>query len=153
MKAVSLRIAGLLAIEAAVIVWPHERVSGQPGSRGDPAIAAAKPADPQMQQLLDQESAARHTVAELVENYAHAESDKDRAALKPQVAKALENEFVAQQRRRSLELDRIEAQLAKVRERLRKRNDERQTIIDKRLDQLVREAEGLGWSETSGFPR
>jgi hypothetical protein len=160
MKTVTLRIAGLLAIAAAVIFWPHERVSGQDGPRVDPSIgtpsrgpAAAKPADSQMQRLLDQESAARHTVAELVENLTRAENDKDRASLKSQLAKALENEFVAQQARRSLELDRVEAELTKVRERLRKRNDEKQTIIDKRLDQLVREAEGLGWSEPSDFPQ
>jgi hypothetical protein len=151
MKTVTLRMVGLIAIAAAAIFWPYERVSGQTRPHGDPAFAPAKPADPQMQQLVNEEGAARHAVAELVEKYTQAENDKDRTELKSQLAKALDNQFVSQQKRRSLELDRVEAQLTKVRERLRKRNDEKQTIIDKRLEQLVREAEGLGWSEPSGF--
>jgi hypothetical protein len=33
---------------------------------------------------------------------------------------------------------------------MKKRDEERKTIIDKRLDQIVREAEGLGWSPPPG---
>jgi hypothetical protein len=37
-----------------------------------------------------------------------------------------------------------------VRELMTKRSQERKVIIDKRLDQLVREAEGLGWAPPPG---
>ena len=155
MRTVSFRMLGLLATGVAVVIlWPHVVALGQTGAgRGDPAFAKpAKPADPQMQEALNEESAAKHTVAGLVERYGQTENEKDRTELKSQLAKALGDEFVAQQKRRSLELDRVEAQLKKVRDVLRKRAEEQQTIVDKRLDQVVREAEGLGWSERSGFP-
>jgi hypothetical protein len=37
-----------------------------------------------------------------------------------------------------------------LREIMRKRSESRQTIIDKRLDQLLREADGLGWTLPPG---
>jgi len=41
-----------------------------------------------------------------------------------------------------------------VRELMRKRTDAKQTIVEKHLDQLIREAEGLGWTAPPGtFPR
>jgi hypothetical protein len=165
-------MVGLLATAGtAFVLLQHVPVAGQPpapgqlvaaqeGLRprgGDPALrggdpAMAKPTDPQVQAALDDEIAARHAVAKLVESYRHSGNEKERMELKSQIAKELGEEFLSQQKRRSLELDRVEAQLKKVRDLLRKRSEERQTIIDKRLDQLVREAEGLGWSDPSGFP-
>ena len=96
---------------------------------------------------------ARHVVAELVETYSRTDNENERTELKSQLAKALGDQFTSQQKRRTLEIDRIEAELKKVRDLLRKRSENRQAIIDKRLEQVVREAEGLGWSEPSGFPQ
>jgi hypothetical protein len=159
MRTVTFRMLGLLATAvAAIVLFENGPVSGQAGpGRADPQKAEAPgavstPADLEMQAALDDETAARHAVAGLVEKYGRAENETERAELKSQLAKALGDEFVAQQKRRSHELDRVEAQLKKVRDVLRKRADERQSIVDKRLEQLVREAEGLGWSEPSGFP-
>jgi hypothetical protein len=159
MRTASIRTVGLVATAAAVIVVSQRvPVMGQqggmrPGQRFAANSAEANLADPQMQAAFDEESAARHSVAELVDRYSRTENQKDRTELKSQLGKALDDEFVAQHKRRSLELDRVEAQLKKVRDLLRRRIQERQTIVDNRLEQVVREAEGLGWSEPSGFPR
>ena len=63
----------------------------------------------------------------------------------------MEKEFDLQQKRRDLDLVRVEARLKKVRDLMKKRSEARQSIIDKRLDQLIREAEGLGWTPPAGI--
>ena len=40
--------------------------------------------------------------------------------------------------------------MKKLRDVMKKRSDARATIIDKRLDQLLNEASGLGWSTPRG---
>ena len=74
------------------------------------------------------------------------EEDAERTKIKAKLSEALNKQFEQQQKRRELELARAEAQLKKVRELMKKRGEERKTIVEKRLDQLVREADGLGWT-------
>ena len=106
--------------------------------------------DREMAKLLGDEARLERQAAGLVAEYARTEDEKDRSKIKSRLSAVLEKQFDAQQNRRDLEVARIEAQLKKLRELMRKRSDARQTIIDKRLDQLVREAEGLGWTAPAG---
>jgi hypothetical protein len=112
-----------------------------------------------MNKLLTGEATAAREVASLVAAYGKTEDKDERKKIETKLATALANQFDLQQKRRELELSRAEAQMKKLRELMRKRTEERKTIIDKRLEQLVREAEGLGWapppsprtSSTSGY--
>jgi hypothetical protein len=106
--------------------------------------------DAEMDKLLQEEAAAEHQVHQLVELYARRESETERGKIRANLATALQKEFDLQQKRRDLELARIEARVKKVRELMQKRADARQSIIEKRLDQLFREAEGLGWTPPVG---
>jgi hypothetical protein len=115
------------------------------------AIGYRHEADPEMDKLLQEEATAERQVSTLIESYSRAEKDTDRSKIKSELGVALEKEFDLQQKRRKLELDRVEERLKKVRELMQKRTDARQTIIDKRLDQLIREAEGLGWTPPPGI--
>ncbi len=45
----------------------------------------------------------------------------------------------------------LEARIKKVRELMQRRSAERQTIVEKRADQLLREADGLGWAPPQGI--
>jgi hypothetical protein len=107
--------------------------------------------DAEMDKLLQEEAAAEHQVHQLVESYAHRESETERGKIRGNLATALQKEFDLQQKRRDLELARIEARVKKVRDLMQKRSDARQSIIEKRLDQLLREAEGLGWTPPAGI--
>ena len=108
------------------------------------------PPDPEMHPLVQQEAVAEQEVVEMIESYKRTENDVERSKIKSKLAALLEKEFDLQQKRRDLELGRAEARLKKVRELWKKRSDARQTIIDKRLDQLLREADGLGWTPPAG---
>ena len=102
--------------------------------------------DPELDKLVTAESEAAREVSKLVAEYKKAEGDAERAKVKEKLSAALTKQFEQQQKRRELELARAEEQLKKLRELMKKRGDEKKTIVEKRLDQVVREADGLGWS-------
>lgn len=106
--------------------------------------------DPELNKLLGVEGNLERETAGLVEEYARTEDEAQRSKTKAKLAATLEKQFDQQQKRRDLEVARIEAQLKKLREIMRKRAESRQTIVDKRLDQLLREADGLGWTPPHG---
>ena len=108
-------------------------------------------ADPELEKLHAQEAQIEGEVHSLLAQYGQTEKEGDRSAIKKKLSASLEKQFDLQQKRRDLEVARIEAQLKRLRELIKKRSDSRQTIIDKRLDQVLQEAEGLGWTSPHGF--
>lgn len=69
----------------------------------------------------------------------------DRARIKDDLRELLEKQFELRQRRHEQEIEALEAQVKSLKELVRKRNDNRGLIVSKRLDQILRDAEGLGW--------
>lgn len=89
----------------------------------------------------------------LVKQLAEASDDKRRDEIKDKLQTTLADQFDAQQKVRELEVARVEARVKKLRDVISKRNEARRSIIEKRLEQLTREADGLGWnSPTTGGP-
>jgi hypothetical protein len=106
--------------------------------------------DPEMGELAQVEAQASQESAEILARYAATDNAADQKELKAKLRTALEDQFRVQLKRQQLELARIEERVRKLREQFKKRNDTRDTIIDRRLDQLINEAEGLGWTQPSG---
>ena len=130
---------------------PKYKNSYGPGLYKDKGEKGSWPPDPEMHPLVQEEAVAEREVVELIDSYKRTENDVERSKIKSKLAALLEKEFDLQQKRRDLELSRAEARLKKVRDLWKKRSDARQTIIDKRLDQLIREADGLGWTPPPGI--
>ena len=110
----------------------------------------ATPHDKELSGLIKEETKAAGEASHLMKEYAGADNEDKRAKIKTKVQEALGKQFDAQQKRRDLELTRLEAQTKKLRDLMKKRTDARTTIIEKRLDQLLREADGLGWASPHG---
>jgi hypothetical protein len=159
---VGIAFALVLGLFGVVLTWP---ASGQvPVGQGPPAadnVAGNEfsrwgygqshvTRDPEMAKLLNSESNAEREVNRLITDYKRSEKDEEKTKLKTKLGDALTKQFDAQQKRRDLELTRLEEKVKKVRALMKKRDEERKTIIEKRLDQLVREAEGLGWGAPPG---
>ncbi|HET6882566.1 MAG TPA: hypothetical protein VFI31_20535 [Pirellulales bacterium] len=113
------------------------------GGWGPPA------ADPELAELTSQDQQLEVEVQTLARQLADSDDDKQRAELKPRLAAALEKQFDAQQKLREMEISRIEARVQKLRDLVRKRTDSRRKIIDNRYEQLLNDAEGLGWNSTA----
>jgi hypothetical protein len=118
---------------------------GMMGSMASPADD-----DPEMAKLAVAEAELADSSEALLTQYAAAEKPDDQKRLKAEIRDALEKQFDVQHQRRELELARVEDRIKKVREQLKKRNEARETIVDRRLDQLINDAEGLGWTAPAG---
>ncbi len=106
--------------------------------------------DPEMAKLADAEKHLSHDTDELLSQYVVADKADDQKRLKAELRDMLAKQFDVQRQRRELELSRIEERVKKLRNQIKKRADARETIVDRRLEQLVNEAEGLGWGQAAG---
>ena len=78
------------------------------------------------------------------------EAKKD---IRKKLADAIGFQFDQLATRQQKELEDLERQVADLRTLLKKRHDARDAIIQRRLDQVLQEAEGLGWGTHSAGPR
>jgi hypothetical protein len=108
------------------------------------------PDDPEMAKLMQSEHELDRQSHDLIRKYSETEDQQVREKAKTALREMLNKQFDLQNQRRELELKRVEERLGKLREQLRKRNDARTQIVDQRLEHLVNEAEGLGWTSPAG---
>jgi hypothetical protein len=99
--------------------------------------------DPIVQQDFELES----QVQQAVQEYGRAESDSDRAVHRKKVEDLLNEQFALRQKRREQEIVAVENQLKKLRDTLRRRAGARAEIIQQRLNELLNDADGLGWGD------
>jgi hypothetical protein len=122
----------------------------QPSSAYSPAnmspFGAAEADDPETAELRQADGALARKSEQLVAQHAATEDDEQRGGVKTLLAEVLVQQFSVQQQLRDRELARVEARVKKLRELTQKRREAQRTIIEQRLDQLLREADGLGWT-------
>ena len=78
-------------------------------------------------------------------SYKQSEDSNQRAELEQQLQKLVEQHFDVRHRQRELEIADVTQRLRRLQEQLDKRKAARGDIIQNRLEQLLREASGLGW--------
>jgi hypothetical protein len=74
-----------------------------------------------------------------------AEAEEERSALETKLSETLGRQFDARQKRHEQQISQLEAQLKKLRDLVNKRQANRSQIISLRLEQMLRETQGLGW--------
>ncbi len=92
-----------------------------------------------------EESQLSQQADQLARQLAEAKSDGDREKLKAQISEVLEKQFDQRQKRHEEEIKELEAQLKRLKDLVDKRQENRRQIITDRLNQIVRESQGLGW--------
>ena len=112
----------------------------------DYSLDRADAPDPEIRKLQNEEATLEREAAGVVKEYIKTENEAQRGNLKAKLSAVLAKEFDLQQKRREIELARLETHMKKLRDMMNKRNTARRTIVEQRLDQLLREAEGLGWN-------
>lgn len=88
----------------------------------------------------------------LAKEYANTEGDEKRRELRRKLEEALTKEFDQQSERQEKELKALEVQIRSLRSLLQKRKDAKADIIDRRIDELVQNAQGLGWNPSGTRP-
>jgi hypothetical protein len=139
--------------DAGQPINPNNTLYGWPNVYTGPTVGyfSATPNDPELAKLVNMERSLERDAAKLVKDYAGTEKESERTKLKTRIEEMLTKQFDAQQKRRDVELTRLETQVKRLRDLMKKRSEARQTIVDKRVDQLLREAEGLGWTAPRGL--
>lgn len=91
-------------------------------------------------------------VLSLVKKYADSKDDSAKAQIAKQLADVVGKQFDIRQEARQQELKKLEEQLARLRDVQAKRTALRDRIIGDRVQQIVREADGLGWGASDQSP-
>jgi TolA-binding protein len=89
---------------------------------------------------------------QLAQQYVKAVKDDDKRNIRKQLAETLSQQFDAHLQEQKSELAELEKKIADLRALLNKRQEAKTSIVERRIEQLVQEAEGLGWN-TPGSPR
>jgi methionine-rich copper-binding protein CopC len=124
------------------------------------ALACAAVAAPQSQPetaALPQNSLLWHAAphasgsapVQLAHQYVAAEKPEDKKDLRKKLSDELSKEFDAHIKRQQKELEDLEKQIANLRKVLAKRLEAKGTIVERRAEQLIQDAEGLGWNAPS----
>ena len=92
-----------------------------------------------------EENNLSHQAEQYAQQLAAAKSDSDRDKIKSQLAELLEKQFDQRQKRHEDEIKQLEAQIKKLKDLVEKRQENRREIISARLNQIVKESQGLGW--------
>lgn len=89
--------------------------------------------------------------AQLAREYVKSEKEEEKRDLRKKLADLVGKQFDQHSQQQQKELEDLEKEVARLKTLLRKRIESRSTIVDRRLEQLIQEAEGLGWNAPSGF--
>jgi hypothetical protein len=83
---------------------------------------------------------------QLAHQYAVAEKADEKRDIRKKLSDALSQEFDQHIKEQQKELEDLDKQIANLRSILKKRLDAKATIVERRTEQLIQEAEGLGWT-------
>jgi uncharacterized protein YlxW (UPF0749 family) len=97
-------------------------------------------------------SSAHSPSAQLAQQYVKATKEEDKKDIRKKLVDALNLQFDQHIQHQQKELEDLEKQIADLKAVLKKRLDAKTTIVERRIDQLLQEADGLGWT-SPGTPR
>jgi peptidoglycan hydrolase CwlO-like protein len=92
-----------------------------------------------------EEMGLAHRADQLIHQLEAAGTDVQRSEIKAKLSEILSKQFDARQKRHRQEIEALEAKVTKLKELVRKRQESREEIVTRRLEQLMRDTQGLGW--------
>jgi hypothetical protein len=150
----------LAAVLVAAFVWAPRPVAGQPPAGGAP-FPGPNAGNPESTPYpvytgsggfggmagtnAFRTNQDRSRISQIAQQYAKATKEDEKKEIRKKLLDALGQQFDKLAEQQQKELDDLEKQVAALRALLKKRHDARETIIDRRLEQVIQEAEGLGW--------
>src|SRR5262245_40028370 len=113
---------------------PGGMMPGMPGPAN--AFGEPPPDDPEMRELIKQDTELEHQSMQLAHRVRDASGD-ERQKLRESLADTVSKHFEVRQKRRELQIKRMEDELKRLRDEITKRNDARKSIIDNRLREMT----------------
>jgi TolA-binding protein len=84
--------------------------------------------------------------AQLAKQYVDSKKEDERREIRKKLTDVLTQQFDEQIQQQQQELEDLEKQIANLRALLKKRLDAKSAIVERRIEQLIQDAEGLGWN-------
>jgi hypothetical protein len=146
----SVRGVSGLSADSAPTVAPDDQGVGSPENRPGVDTLLASPtslpaADPVLRKLGTEVAELGRQSDSLIRQLEAADSDDLRRDINAKLGEALSKQFDASQKRYGLEILALDAQIKRLNDLVRKRQENRAEIISRRLDQIVRDSQGLGF--------
>ncbi|MHC4402213.1 MAG: hypothetical protein ACYTG0_21305 [Planctomycetota bacterium] len=127
-------IAAIGLLVTSPVWWPHAKAVSQ-----TPPSSASESARRGREEKLEQQT------QELVQQYRNAGDAEEREALQDDLERTVSRHFDLRQEARERELEWLEMEIARLRSLHERRQDEKNRIVQQRIEALLREADGLGW--------
>jgi hypothetical protein len=100
---------------------------------------------PEANELRERENNIKDEIQAVVEKYNDTQNKDERANLKKKLEELVNQQFEIRQKYREMQVDRLEKELARIRESIQKRNENRQQIIQRYIAQLLNEEDDLAF--------
>jgi hypothetical protein len=113
-----------------------EGKGGPPGGRGPGGWGGPPPDDPEMRELLAQDAELERQTFQMADQVRRARPE-DREKLTAQLTELVNKHFDVRQKRRGLQLKRMEEELQRLRDAIKERNDSRASIVKERMTELI----------------
>jgi hypothetical protein len=129
----------------------------QPGAA--PAASSSLPprgqySDLQLNAFLPMQGGSQKEQAQvikLVKEFTKATKEEDKKKIRTEITDLLAKQFDQHMKQQQKELEDLEKQIASVKETMKKRQDSKSTIVDRRVEQLILDADGMGWNVPSNL--
>ena len=90
--------------------------------------------------------------AELARKLANAKDEDEKSRIREKLTEVLNQSFDEHMKQQQKELDQLEEQIRSLRALMKKRASNKNTIVERRIEQLIQDADGLGWNApNAGF--
>lgn len=119
----------------------------QNGPLSESEIGAARRVAERFVQLRWRGQLVRREIEETARGYAAAADDRSREESGAKLKRLLGEQFDLRHEYRAASVAQLEARVRKLREKLDRRKELRETLIKNRLEQLLGDLEGLGWGD------
>lgn len=106
-----------------------------------------EPADPETMKLNAEDADLGRQIQGLAAKYKDATGAEDRTSLEKQISDIVAKQFTVRQSLREKQLAELETQLQRLRTIHSERANQRDRIVADRVQQLLRDAVGLGWGD------
>jgi hypothetical protein len=104
-------------------------------------------ADPEVEKLLGLDREKNSEIAAVAARYKNLTDANERAAAEKQIADLVMQQFSLRQQLRERQLVQLEEQVKRLRAVQNERESQRDRIVADRVQQILREAAGLGWGD------
>jgi hypothetical protein len=140
--------AGVLTVVVSAQAPPVPPVAAPPapGPNPQPFVQAFGAANT-WHMIMQSQSRA----TELAQQLAKAENEDEKGKIREKLTEVLNQIFDEHMQQQQKEMDELEKQIANLRTLMRKRSAAKNEIVERRIEQMIDDAKGLGWS-TPGSP-